>query len=101
MPLSQIIQLVKFQDKAVLDLEQMIGLDIDIEDTGWDMELGQEEWRFSVDRVCGRKAKGTWRELGAIRVTCSTLREQQPTVSASSSSCHIEKETTVLMWNHS
>jgi hypothetical protein len=43
MPLSQIIQLVKIQDKAVLDLEQMIGLDIDIEDTGWDMELGQEE----------------------------------------------------------
>jgi hypothetical protein len=43
MPLSQIIQLVKFQDKAVLDLEQMIGLDIDIEDTGWDMELGHEE----------------------------------------------------------
>jgi len=43
MPLSEIIQLVKIQGKAVLDLEQMIGLDIDIEDTGWDMELGHEE----------------------------------------------------------
>jgi hypothetical protein len=43
MPLSEIIQLVNTQDKAVLDLEQMIGLDIDIEDTGWDMELGHEE----------------------------------------------------------
>jgi hypothetical protein len=43
MPLSQIIQLIKIQDKAVWDLEQMIGPDIDIEDMGWDMELGHEE----------------------------------------------------------